>query len=772
VIQGMSGNTYEDGGGSTGGIFPFPALQVFQKNTAIFSSLFWYYPSWEIRRATVAVRGQAEIARGWFVSGSFLSGLGVVPAAGRLTAPDDDRPDVPAVAFVSYAFAQKRFGDTANAPGQPILVDNLPFTIAGVAPPGFFGVDPAEPPDVYLPMHSAELLGATHQFGFSAGNYLDPHEFWLHIMGRLRPGVTLAQAQAVLAPQFHQWTSSIAKNDQVRANLPALSINSAAGGLDTLRREYSKPLFVLLAMVGLILALTCANVANLMLARSEARRREFAVRLSVGAGRIRMVRQLLTESILLAFLAGTLGVVFAIWGVRLLTLLLANGSSDFTLRADLNWHVLAAAAAVSLLTAVLFGLAPALQSVNSDVVPALKEVRLGQSAARGRFSLSQTLIMGQIGISVLLLLGAGLFTRTLSNLHSIGLGFNRDNVLLFQLDARNAGHKDPEISSFYADLQRRFLAIPGVRDASLAQDSLVEAGSGETLEVAGSEPNPHNRILNVGPEFFRTMQIPLLAGRDLEERDGPTSQAVAVINEVFAKTNLAGRNPLGQHLIMFKDDHPARDMEIVGVVKDSCYGGLTRKIPPVAYMPYNQGFPQPNAMTYALRTSGDPLTYVNSVREIVRQADSRVPMFDVRSQMMDIDRTISQQITFADLCSAFAILALVIACVGLYGTLSYNIARRTSEIGIRMALGAQRGRVVRMVLRDVVVLAVVSLAISVPLALATSKLVKSFLFGVKPSDPVSLALAASTLFAAALLAGYLPARRASRIDPMAALRHE
>ena len=778
VMEGMSGNTYPDGAGFTGGIFPFPALPVFQKNTSIFSTLFWHFPSWEIRRANVAVKGQAEIARGWFVSGTFLGGLGVVPAAGRLIAPDDDRPGAPPVAFVSYAFAQRRFGGADNAAGQPIQIDNLPFTVAGVAPPDFFGVDPGETPDVYLPMHTGELLGATHQFGFSASDYLDQHYFWLHIMGRLRPGVTIAQTQAVLAPQFHQWASSLAKNDQVRANLPELMIKPGAAGLETLRREYSKPLFVLLAMVGLILALTCANVANLMLARAEGRRREFAVRLSVGAGRFRIVRQLLTESVLLALLSGTLGVVFAIWGIRLLTLLLANGRADFTLRADLNWHVLGAAAALSLLTGMLFGLAPALESVKSDVLPALKEMRLGQPGARRRFSLSQALIVGQIAVSLLLLVGAGLFTRTLSNLHSINLGFNREHVLLFQLDARTAGHKDPEISSFYADLRRRFLAIPGVRGASLSQDSLVEAGSGHTLAVAGSAPNPHNRILNVGPEFFRTMQIPFLAGRDFEERDGPGSQAVAVINEVFAKTNLAGRNPLGRHLIMLKGGHTAddgllaRDMEIVGVVKDSCYGGLTRKIPPVAYMPYNQGFPQPDAMVYALRTSGDPMAYVNSVREIVGQVDARVPVFDVRSQVADIDRTISEQITFADLCTAFAALALIIACVGLYGTMSYAVARRTGEIGIRMALGAQSRRVVWMVLRDVVVLAAIGLTISLPCALAVSKLVRSFLFGIRPNDLPTLALAGATLAAAALVAGYIPARRASRIDPMAALRHE
>jgi macrolide transport system ATP-binding/permease protein len=778
VMKGMSGSTYGDSkSGVTAGIFPFPAFEFFRKSDSVFSIVFAHFPSWQVRRLNLAIQGQAEIAAGWMVSGDYFRGLGIPPAAGRLIVPNDDRPGAVAVAVVSYAFSQRRFGRAANAAGQPILIDNLPFTVVGVTPPEFFGVDPEAAPDVYLPMHTNELLGAAHQFGFRAENYLDPHYYWVHIMGRLRPGVSVAQAQAALAPAFHQWVASTATNDRERANLPELVVKEGAGGLDSLRRQYSKPLYVLLTLVGLILALTCANVANLLLARAAARRREIALRLTLGAGRLRVVRQLLTESVLLASLGGALGVLFAIWGIRFLTVLLANGRGDFTLHADLNWHVMGVAAALSLLTGVLFGLAPALQSTRVDVMPALKETRAGQPAARHSFqriSLSHVLVVGQIAISLLMLVAAGLFVRTLSNLQSIELGFNRENVLLLQLDARKAGHKDPEIAAFYSDLRKRFSAIAGVRDASLSEDSLIEAGTGLPLGVSGAPPNPHNRILSVGPAFFRTMQIPILAGRDIEERDGLGSPAVTVINEVFAKANFDDRNPLGQHLILRETEggRPARDMEIVGVSRNACYGGLTEKIRPVAYIPYNQGFPQPDAMVYALRTSGDPLLYVNSVRELVRQADARVPVSEVRSQVADIDRTIGQEITFAELCSGFAILALVIACVGLYGVVSYNVARRTGEIGIRMALGAQRGRVVWMVLREVFLLAAVGLGIGVPTALATSKLVESFLFGMKPNDPPSLALAVAILLSAALLAGYMPARKASRIDPMVALRHE
>jgi predicted permease len=772
VMHGMSGSSWDDSGGITTGIFPFPAYELFRKNQTVFSILFAHYPSWQVRSLNLVAKGQAGIARGWMVSGDYFRGLGVTPAAGRLIDPSDDRPGVAAVAVVSYAFSQRRFGGAANAAGQPIQIDNLPFTVVGVTPPEFFGVDPAELPEVYLPMHTNELLGAGNQFGFRPGRYLDDHYYWVQIMGRLRPGVSIAQAQAALAPAFHQWVAGTAENKRQRANLPELVVKEGAGGLETLRRQYSKPLFVLMTMVGLILALTCANVANLLLSRAAARRREIALRMSVGAGRFRIVRQLLTESVLLASLGGALGILFAIWGIRFLTLLLSNGRDNFTLHAQLNWPVLGVAAALSVLTGVLFGLAPALQSTRVDVMPALKEARAGQSHSFRRISLSHVLVTGQIAISLLLLVAAGLFVRTLSNLQSINLGFARENVLLFQLDARKAGHKDPEIDAFYADLRRRFTAIPGVRAASLSEDSLIQAGTGLDLSVAGAPRDPRGRILSVGPAFFRTMQIPIVAGRDFEERDRPGSPAVAVINEVFAKASFGNGNPLGRRLILSNDGATARDMEIVGVSKNARYGGLTNDIPPVAYIPYNQGFPRPDAMVYALRTSGDPLGYANSVRELVRQADARVPVSEIRSQAADIDRTINQEITFAELCSGFAILALVIACVGLYGTVSYNVARRTGEIGIRMALGAQRSRVVWMVLREVCLLAAVGLAISVPTALATSKLVESFLFGMKPNDPRSLTLAVVILLSAAILAGYMPARKASRIDPMIALRNE
>ncbi|HYY72855.1 MAG TPA: ABC transporter permease, partial [Candidatus Bathyarchaeia archaeon] len=655
VMHAMSGSTWGDSkSGENSGIFPYPAFELFRKSDSVFSTVFAHFQFWESRQLNVAIRGQAEVASGWSVSGDYFRGLEVVPAAGRLILPDDDRPEASAVVVASYGFSQRHFGEAVNAVGQQVLIDNVPFTVVGVAPPEFFGVDPGGAPDLYFPMHANEALGAGHQFGFTPDAYLAQNYYWTQIMGRLRPGISLEEAQARLAPEFRQWVASTASNDGERANLPELLVKEGAGGLDSLRRRYSKPLYVLLTLVGLILALACANVANLLLARAAVRRREIALRLSVGASRARVMRQLLTESVLLASLGGIFGVFLALWGIRFLTLLLASGRADFTLRAELNWHVLGVAAALSLATGVLFGLAPALQATRVDVMPALKGLR-GGSAGRPPFfrrvSLSQILVAGQIAITLVMLFAAGLFVRTLSNLESIDVGFNRENVLLFQIDARKAGHKDPEISSFYGELRKRFGAIPGVREASLSEDSLIGAGTGLPLAVSGEPPNPENRILSVGPEFFRTMQIPILAGRDLEERDGSGSPAVAVVNEAFVKANFGGRNPLGQHLILSKvgkdEGKIARDMEIVGVCRNSSYGSLTRTTPPVAYLPYDQGYPEVGHMVYALRTSGDPLRYVNAVRATLRQADARIPISEVRTQTAEIDHTVGQEITFA-----------------------------------------------------------------------------------------------------------------------------
>src|SRR5437016_6110540 len=517
VIHGVQGVLWPgDKGAMVSGMFPYAAFETLREENPVFSMLFGYFNG---HNRNLAVHGQAASASAEYVTGEYFRGLAVSPAAGRLIDSEDDRPGAAPVAVISFATSQNRFGGPPNAIGQSILVDNIPFMVIGVAPPEFFGVDPAAAPDLYLPLHTNLLVDGDR----AARMYPDGNYYWIEMMGRLRPGVSMAQAQAALAPRFHQWVAATATTDGERAKLPALMLNPGAAGLGSLRRQYSKPLYVLLTMVGLILAIACANIANLLLARAAARRREMAVRLSLGAGRLRVVRQLLTESVVLASLGGALGVLFAIWGVRSLTLLLSNGRQNFTLHAELNWHVLAAAAALTTVTGLLFGLAPALQATRVDVMPALKNGRGGGPRRRAQ----HVLVVAQIAISFLILFAAGLFVRTLDKLHSIPLGYARQHILLFTLNARQAGHRDPEITTFYENLRKRFEAIPGVSGATLSGSSIISAGMAGgayrgTMKI-GAVTIHGAGVMATGPGFLTTMQIPILAGREIDDRDQPDS---------------------------------------------------------------------------------------------------------------------------------------------------------------------------------------------------------------------------------------------------------
>lgn len=767
VIHSTNGSFINDAAGANGRIFPFEAVaRLHAVSAPVLSSLFAYFPAGKLH---VVIKGEAELVDSEYVSGDFFGGLLVPPAAGRLIGPDDDRAGAPPIAVISAALSERRFGAAINAVGQPIVIDNVPFTIAGVAPAEFFGVDPAAAPGVYLPMRANPLLDP-----FAAKMFLDPNFYSIGMMGRLRPGVSMAHAESALGGAFANWVATTATNDRERANLPVLRVGAGAAGLDTLRRRYSKPLFVLLAMVGLILAIACANTANLLLARAATRRREIAVRLSIGAGRFRLIRQLLTESLLLASLSGALGILIAIAGIRVLTLLLANGDSGFTLHAELNWQVLAVTMGLSVLCGILFGLAPAIQSTRPALMPALKDAAASLSNRRRHWiprpRLQQALVVGQITLLMLLLVGAGLFVQTLSNLQSIPLGFNRENVLLFELNAPQAGYSKSKAAAFYDDLQRRFSEIPGVQAATLSHASLIRAGRSHPITIDGVVAEG-TRFLQTGPAFFSTMQIPMLQGRAIDERDREGSLPVVVISDLFATRFFADQNPLGRHLKV--GGSSPLDLEVIGVAATARYGGLKYDIPPVVYVPY----PQVSAnnlrqMTFALRTDGDPLRFVSTIRQIVQNADARVPVTKVVTQAAEIDQTINQEIVLARLCTAFAVLALVIACVGLYGTMAYAVARRTREIGIRMALGARRTAVIWMVLREVCILTALGLAISVPIARAASRLIASLLFDMQPNDPRAIGVALAALVGAALMSSYGPARRASRIDPMTALRHE
>jgi predicted permease len=752
---------------------PWNVYEILRKDNPVLSHVVAYNDAYEV---TALIHGQGYSTPALYVSGAFFVALGTPPAAGRLIGIEDDREAAPPVAVVSYRFAERRFGEAARAVGQIAIVNDVPFTVIGVAAPGFHGINPGQERELYLPQQSQIQVNRIYAQDPRA-KFADPTFYWVEILGRRKPGVSMAQAQAALTPVFDQFTTSQAKTDADRANLPRLLVKDASRGLDNLQRQYTKPLYFLMTLVALILAIACANLANLLLARAAGRRREMAVRLSLGAARGRIVRQLLTESILLATLGAALGVLFAQWGLRGLLVLMANGRQTFLLDAGLNWRVLALTMGLALLTGVLFGLAPALQSSRLDLVSALKQTRAGEAkrriAASLKISLSQGLVVTQIAVSLLLLVAAGLFARTLSKLNSVQLGFNSEHVLVFAVNARQAGYRDQAIYRFFDSLQGHLSAIPGVRAATASGFPLVaQSMNSSSIRIPGyTGTDTETAFLNIAPNFFDTMQISMLAGRAIDARDVAGGAKIAVVNEVFVKKFLQGENPIGKHFTRGKGPNEMQ-FEIVGVAKNARYHSLKDDLPALAYIPYTHDPRQMGQLTFELRAAGDPMTLANAAREVVRQADSRIPVTNLRTQEAVIDQTIGQERTFATLCTAFALLAVAIACVGLYGSMAYSVARRTNEIGLRMALGAERRQLIWMVLREVIVMAAFGLAIGVPISLATTKFVKSFLFGMKPNDPLAIAGAATILVLAAIAAGYGPAWRASRVDPWLALRDE
>ena len=768
MMWSTDGSSFDPATGTLSSIFPYGALQVFDEADQVVETAFGYTSS---NRLALSAQGLTEPGKGQFVTGRYFTGIGVSALAGRLIQDSDDVLGAPPVAVISQRYS-RRFGSPQGAVGQTVRINEKPFLVVGVVPSAFFGAEPGAIPDVYIPMRTDAMFEA----GPASRKYSDEHLYWLEVMARLKPGVSVEQAQAALGSRFRQFAESTATTEAQRKDLPALVVESGATGLDSLRRQYSQPIYILTAMVGLILLIACSNIANLMLARAVSRRREIAVRLSIGASRARVVRQLLTESVLLSTAGGVLGIAVGWWGIRVLTELLSNGRENFTLHAELNWTVLAVTFGLSTLTGLLFGLAPALQATRVDVAPALKEVRAGHAPRRRRvlgFGLGHALVTAQIVFSLVLLVAAGLFGRTLSKLHAIQLGFERENVLLLTIRPGSVGYKGPELFQLYERVRADLAHLPGVQNVSLSAGALPMGGG--TLApvgivgaeaVTGADGRPARAALaTVGPAFFTTMGIPL-SGRDVSDRDITGAKPVVVVNHRLAKM-FGVENPIGRTMTMGKDE-----FEIVGVVEDALTFTLKEERKPVAYFSYLQASRAPFGMVFEMKTARNPLALAGAARQVVRGIDSRIAVHDVKTEAAHIDQAISSEITLARLCSAFAALALLIACVGLYGMVSFNVTRRTNEIGIRMTLGARRFTIVWMVLRDVLLMTFVGLAIGVPIALASSRYVRALLYGIEPTDPVSILIGIGALALCGIAAAALPAHRASRIDPMVAVRHE
>jgi len=793
VIQDYDGSSWADSKGrDVGTSFSYPIYRAIRARNSAFSDVLGFADA--DQQLNLNVGGTSALARGQYVSGNYFSTLGVGAAAGRTIVNADDQAGVAPVAMISYAYWTSRFGRDRSVVGESITLNNVPFTLVGVAEPEFFGLQAGRPTDVWVPLATHAQVDPSWSRWLPKGESIFSvrTEWWVLMMGRLKPGVTAQQVEASLDVIVRQEAAGIEppppghRRRDMTLQLPTVELEPASGGLDELRRQFSQPLFVLMSLVGLVLLIACANVANLLLARAEWRQKEIAVRLALGAGRRRIIRQLLTESVMLAVAGGACGVVLAYWGSGLLLRFMSGGGNQLQLSVSPDLNVLGFTALVSLLTGVVFGLAPALRGTCLDLTPALKEgagrvTGSGPGGSRMRPKLGKALVVAQAAMSVMLLVGAGLFVRTLRNLTTEDLGFDRSNLLLFSIDANRAGYKGQRLADFYLEMQRRIEAIPGVRSATMSRHFLVNDGQGgEEVAIEGYTPKPGESEGDgavsvythyVGSRFFETLGIPLLLGRTIQDGDTGAAPRVGVVNQAFARRYLAASSPIGRQF-RFNSHTDPLDMTIVGVVGDATYGEMRKGPPPTVYVPFDQHLSILDWQNVEVRTAGNPAGVVNAVRRTIQDLDRNVPMHDVLTETEQIDQATFQERLFARLSSFFALLALTLACVGLYGTLSYAVARRTNEIGIRMAIGAERSSIVRMVLREALLLALLGIVVGIPAALAASRLISSMLYGLKPTDPVTVAAATLLMIGVAALAGYLPARRAANVDPMVALRYE
>ncbi len=759
-------------------LFSYPFYRRVEQSTDVFSGVAGVMSiTWTVHGFVNAneAGGEIEKMQVQLVTGSFFPVMGVNPSLGRvLTDADDQNAGGHPVAVVSYPWWQRRLGGDPSAIGKTITIDNIAYTIVGVAPREFFGTTVGTAPDLWVPLAMEKQMPPMHFDGRKADEFQS-----LNLIGRLREGVSEEQASSVVNVLFKQWLGGVESklsNDKKLQNIQnaRIELTPMSRGLSTLREQFSLSLKVLMGVVALVLLIASANVANLLLAHGAARSREFAVRMALGAGRLRLVRQLFTESALLALLGGVAGVALAWWGSRLLLLMASDGPDALPVDVTPNLRILGFTIGLSVLCAVVFGVAPALRASRTEPNASLKG---GKSSVLTtlRNPLGKTLVVAQVALSLLLLVAAGLFVRTLINLQNIPSGFNQENAVLLQVDTSATGYKanDPKLPALLNEVEEKVKAVPGVQAASFAF-IIFNQGFWTTLAHSRGDniPEGQSRSLRnnvVGPDFFVAMGIPLVQGRGFGPQDTAKSQRVAVVSESMARKFFPNGSPLGQRFGIGRPETP-EDIEVIGVVKDAKYGSLKEEFRPMAFYPYSQ---QPDVLgNLVVRFSGPASVVVPQIRRTITQTNRNLPIDDVVSLSDHIGRSLVQQKLVARLASFFGLLAVLLACVGLYGVMSYGVARRTNEIGIRMALGARGRSVLWLVLRESLVLVVVGLMIGLVTALAVTKTAASLLYELKPNDPLTIALATVLLAAVAVLAGYFPARRAARVDPMIALRDE
>jgi predicted permease len=731
----------------TADAFSFPLFTALREQCGAQAEVFGYNG---LSNVTVRARRESFTGDGLLVSGNFFSGLGARPLLGRALASADDQPGAAPSVVIGYEWWEKQFDLDPAVLGATVTLNGNPYTIVGVLPREVRGVHPGDSVDFYV------ALSAQPQF--SGGNSLTaPNHAWFKIMARLKPAVPVAQFQAAADVVFLRTTG-----DLIEA--PKLVITDGHAGPEWQQRFYRKTLLMLSGIVGLVVLVASANLAGLLLARGAAREHEFAVRAALGSGRWRLVRQSLTESAVLAVAGAGLGLLVALWTKSVLGQLLAGTTDGLHYDTSLDLRVLGFTLAVAVVTAMLSGLLPAWSAGRVDPLAGLKSAAAVKSP---RLRAGRVLVAAQIALAVVLFVGGGLYVRTIVNLVHINPGFAMENLLLFRLNPRAAGHRGAQLALFHDQVQTALAKIPGVRSVALTQYALLgHSMSGTDVELLG-QPKANRQVstLNVGETFFDTLRIPLRLGRGFTAADVTGAPKVAVVNDAFIRAYMADTNPIGQTI---KVDNSS--WEIVGVCGDALYTDLKGTPPPTVYYTYRQN--NTGSAYFAVRTALPPLAIVSAARKAVAAIDPDVPLANITTQEDLRDQNINEERTFATLCGSLAALAVLLSCIGLYGLMAFNVARRTGEVGVRMALGAQRSDIARPILREALLLAGAGLAVGLPAALALTRLIKSQLYGVTPTDPLTLAAGAILLLAVALLAAWLPARRASRVDPMIALRAE
>jgi putative ABC transport system permease protein len=727
--------------------------------------------------------GGQEDVRGRLVSEDYFSVLGVDPVIGRFFSLEDAKaPGQDPYAVISYDLWQRRFSGNTSVLGTPMRLLNTTYTIIGVTEPGFHGESVGEKPDVWLPMlMELQVMPGRDWLHEDLTKSIDK-TMWLHAFGRLKPGVNQAKAQTEIDVLFrgiieNGYPATLAPETRKQVLDQHLRLHDARTGAFGGRDDFSQQLLMLLAASGVVLLIACINVANLLLARATARHKEVGVRLSIGASRLRLVRQFLTESLVLSALGGIAGIAVAWAASRALVLLLAGRRQSLMLSPGIDWRVLVFTAGVTFLTGLIFGLVPALRGTRVNMTDSLRDTGRGITGSGGRLNLAKGLVIAQVALSLLLVIGAGLFLRTLWNLQAVNLGYPKEKLLMVTVDGATAGYKGTQLSSLWRELTDRLRALPGIQGATYSINGLFSGSeSGDEIDVEGFTPqndkDKSSRFDIVGPQYFSTVGIPLLLGREFGAQDTASSPKVCVINDAFAKKFFAGRSPIGRHVTeKFGDRRTA--FEVVGIAKDARDHRLRGDIPPRFYIPGDQFMSGPSDWsTFEIRTAGDPEQILKAVRKTILGVNGDLPIDNARPLAENIDRANDQPRMIARLCTIFGLIALLLAATGLYGVLSYGVARRTNEIGIRMALGAGRGNVIGMILRETGIMIVIGVVAGVAAAVGAAKLVASRLYGLSTMDPITLAVATVILALVALLAGYIPAARAARVNPTAALRHE